>query len=176
MRSRRILRSPRFLDAGTSALSIPARLPVVSAALIGFALGMAALSAVSTHIDWLRLFRKHDEFRVVSTAQAAWVQNHGHEVTYFMKPLFRDESTGEISMLVRYPAGQINPPHRHPVAHGMYVLQGKLVTHRGTFGPGTFVWFPADEVVSHGAGPDEDVLVMFMTHDGMRIDYVHPEH
>jgi hypothetical protein len=24
----------------------------------------------------------------------------------------------------------------------MYVLEGKMVTHAGTFGPGTFVWFP----------------------------------
>jgi len=54
------------------------------------------------------------------------------------------------------------------------VLQGTLVTNRGKFGPGTYVWFAPDQVVSHGAGPDEDVVVIFMKHDGMTIDYVEP--
>jgi hypothetical protein len=32
------------------------------------------------------------------------------------------------------------------------VLEGELVTHKGTFGPGSFVWFPEGEVMEHGAG------------------------
>jgi hypothetical protein len=51
-------------------------------------------------------------------------------------------------------------------------LQGKLVTNKGTFGPGTFVWFPPNEVVSHGASPDEDVVVLFLRHEDMDTHYV----
>ena len=71
--------------------------------------------------------------------------------------------TGMEIRLVRYPAGVINPPHTHPCGHGMYVLEGTLVTHRGSFGPGSFVWFPEGEVMEHGASADGDVTVVFIT-------------
>ncbi len=74
--------------------------------------------------------------------------------------------------LVRYPAGVINPRHTHPCGHGMYVLEGTLVTHAGTFGPGTFVWFPEGEVMEHGASIEGDVTVLFVTNKAFRIDYV----
>ena len=59
-----------------------------------------------------------------------------------------------------FSAGVINPRHTHPCGHGMYVLEGKLVTHAGTFGPGTFVWFPEGEVMEHGASTEGDVTVL----------------
>jgi hypothetical protein len=46
------------------------------------------------------------------------------------------------------------------------------VTHKGTFGPGSFVWFPEGEVMEHGAGPAGDVTVLFVTNKRFRIDYV----
>ena len=55
---------------------------------------------------------------------------------------------------------------------GMYVLEGNLVTHAGTFGPGTFVWFPEGEVMEHGASAEGDVVVVFITNKPFRIDYV----
>ena len=54
----------------------------------------------------------------------------------------------------------------------MYVLEGNLVTHAGTFGPGTFVWFPEGEVMEHGASTEGDVTVLFVTNKAFRIDYV----
>ena len=74
--------------------------------------------------------------------------------------------------LVRYPAGVVNVRHTHPCGHGMYVLEGTLVTHKGKFPPGTFVWFPEGEVMEHGASADRDVVVLFVTNKGFRIDYV----
>ena len=127
---------------------------------------------VAVHTHWLRYLQRRSEFHAVAPAELSWVPNaHRELVTYFMKLLSSDEHTGEVAMLVRYPAGQVNPPHVHPVGHSMYVLQGTLVTHHGSFGPGTYVWFPPDQVVSHGAGPDGDVVVIFTTHAGMSIDY-----
>ena len=84
------------------------------------------------------------------------------------------ETGGEIR-LVRYPAGVINPKHTHPCGHGMYVLEGTLVTHKGSYGPGHFVWFPEGEVMEHGATAERDVVVVFITNKPFRIDYIpHP--
>jgi quercetin dioxygenase-like cupin family protein len=54
----------------------------------------------------------------------------------------------------------------------MYVLEGTLVTHRGEFKPGSFVWFPEGEVMEHGASAAGDVVVLFITNKAFRIDYV----
>src|SRR6185503_16710023 len=90
----------------------------------------------------------------------------------FRKELYTDPETGMLVRLVRYPAGVINPGHTHPCGHGMYVLEGSLVTHNGTFGPGTFVWFPEGVVMEHGASAEGDVTVLFITNKPFRIDYI----
>ena len=54
---------------------------------------------------------------------------------FHVKNLFDEPETGMNVTLLRYPAGLINPHHTHPCGHGIYVLEGKLVTHRGEFGP-----------------------------------------
>jgi quercetin dioxygenase-like cupin family protein len=88
------------------------------------------------------------------------------------KELFTDPETGVMIRLVRYPAGVINPLHTYPCGHGMYVLEGDLVTNQGIFGPGTFVWFPEGAVMEHGASAAGDVTVLFVTNKAFRIDYV----
>lgn len=120
---------------------------------------------------WRRTVRA--PFTAVDASTIAWSRNQKNQdaVTYYMRPLFTDLQSRNAVLMVRYPAGQINPPHSHPVGHGMYVLRGLLVTHRGTFGPGTFVWFPAGEVMWHGAGPDEALEVLFMAGPNLRTDY-----
>jgi quercetin dioxygenase-like cupin family protein len=103
-----------------------------------------------------------------------WEERFNEKIgrTLFRKELHNDPETGALIRLVRYPAGVINPRHTHPCGHGMYVLEGKLVTHVGTFGPGTFVWFPEGEVMEHGASSEADVTVLFVTNKAFRIDYV----
>jgi len=91
---------------------------------------------------------------------------------YHVKNLFADPETGMSVTLLRYPAGMTNPHHTHPCGHGMYVLEGKLVTHNGEFGPGAFVWFPEGEPMEHGASPDGDMIALFITNKPFRIDYV----
>jgi quercetin dioxygenase-like cupin family protein len=63
-------------------------------------------------------------------------------------------------------------PHTHPCGHAMFVLEGNLVTHRGTFGPGSFVWFPEGEAMEHGGSAEGDVTVVFITNKEFRIDYI----
>ncbi len=89
----------------------------------------------------------------------------------YRKNLIVDPDTGMEIRLVRYPAGIINPLHTHPCAHGMYVLEGTLVTHDGQYGPGYFVWFPEGSPMEHGASAEQDVTVLFITNKPFEIHY-----
>lgn len=115
-----------------------------------------------------------DPFFAIDTRQQPWEERFNEKIgrALYRKNLYTDQETGGEVRLVKYPAGVINPRHTHPCGHGMYVLEGNLVTHRGTFGPGHFVWFPEGEVMEHGASPEGDVIVLFITNKGFRIDYV----
>jgi quercetin dioxygenase-like cupin family protein len=115
-----------------------------------------------------------DPFLALNTREIPWEERFNERIgrTLFRKDLRTDPETGAEIRLVRYPAGVINPSHTHPCGHGMYVLEGTLVTHKGRFGPGAFVWFPEGEVMEHGASADGDVTVLFITNKSFRIDYV----
>jgi quercetin dioxygenase-like cupin family protein len=116
----------------------------------------------------------HETFFAINTHEQPWEERFNEKLgrALFRKNLHTDPDTGAEIRLVRYPAGVINPNHTHPCGHGMYVLEGTLVTHKGSFGPGTFVWFPEGEVMEHGASADGDVVVLFITNKSFRIDYV----
>ena len=90
----------------------------------------------------------------------------------FRKVLHTDTETGVFFQLVRYPRGVINPSHTHPCAHAIFVLEGTLVTHRSSYGPGTFIWFPEGEVMEHGAGAEGDVTVLLVSNKPFSINYV----
>ena len=111
---------------------------------------------------------------VVDTTQLPWEDRYQERsgVTLHRKVIFQEPETGMFVQLVRYPAGFINPLHTHPCGHGMYVLEGTLVTHEGSHGPGTFVWFPEGQRMEHGATADEPVTVLFLTNKAFQIHYV----
>jgi quercetin dioxygenase-like cupin family protein len=92
--------------------------------------------------------------------------------TLYRKNLVTDPDTGMEIRIVKYPAGVMNKLHVHPCAHGMYVLEGTLVTHKGSFGPGHFVWFPEGEHMEHGATAETDVVVLFITNKPFEIHYL----
>src|SRR5436305_12586411 len=116
----------------------------------------------------------HDEFYAIDTAAQPWQERFNDKIgrALYRKDLYTDPQTGAEVRLVRYPAGVVNPRHTHPCGHGMYVLEGTLVTHKGAFGPGTFVWFPEGEVMEHGASAAGDVTGFFVTNKTFRMDYV----
>ena len=113
-------------------------------------------------------------FAGVQVDTLPWGEANMHPtLQWFRKRLVNDTTAKGIYVsLLRYPAGVINPSHVHPHPHGFYVLQGQLVTSRGTFGPGAFVWFPAGEVITHGAGPTEDMIALFVSGAPFKIDYI----
>lgn len=91
--------------------------------------------------------------------------------TIHRKHLLTEPETGMMVRVVRYPAGFINPLHTHHCGHGMYVLEGVLVTHEGRYGPGSFVWFEEGYEMEHGATAEEDVTVLFITNKAFDIHY-----
>jgi quercetin dioxygenase-like cupin family protein len=113
-------------------------------------------------------------FKAIHAPGLPWEERFNETLgkTLFRKNLHEDPDTGMEIRLVKYPKGVINILHTHPCGHGMYVLEGELVTHKGTFAPGTFVWFPEGEVMEHGASGQGDVTVLFITNKPFGIDYV----
>jgi quercetin dioxygenase-like cupin family protein len=89
----------------------------------------------------------------------------------FRKLLLQDPDTGMVIRLMRYPAGFTTTWHTHHCAHGMYVLEGTLVTHAGSLGPGGFVWFPEGMLMEHGATAETDVVALFITNKRFDIHF-----
>jgi quercetin dioxygenase-like cupin family protein len=89
-------------------------------------------------------------------------------------PLHDDPDTGMQVIKMVYRAGFTNPWHTHPCGHGFYVLSGTLNTHRGTYGPGSFVWFPEGGSMEHGATDDGDCTFLFITNKPFDIHHLHP--
>ncbi len=109
----------------------------------------------------------------IDTSALEWEARYNEHVgqIFYRKDLVEDPETHVTVRLVRYGAGVTNTWHTHPCAHGMYVLEGTLVTHAGRYGPGSFVWFPEGMVMEHGATPDHDVVVLFITNKAFEIHY-----
>lgn len=89
-------------------------------------------------------------------------------------PLIDDPETGMMMVKMVYRAGFVNPWHTHPCGHGIYVLSGSLKTHQGTYGPGSFVWFPEGGSMEHGATDDGDCTFLFVTNKPFDIHHLHP--
>jgi quercetin dioxygenase-like cupin family protein len=87
-------------------------------------------------------------------------------------PLMADPDTGMEIFKAVYKAGFINRWHTHPCAHGIYVLDGTLVTHQGSYPAGSFVWFPEGGKMEHGASPDGDCTFLFITNKPFGIEHV----
>lgn len=117
---------------------------------------------------------EENKYFAVDTHAMPWEERFNEKLgkALYRKEIFHEPETGMVFRIVKYPAGLINPAHTHPCGHGMYVLEGTLVTHKGRYGPGTFVWFPEGETMEHGASAEGDVICVFVTNKAFRIDYV----
>ena len=123
--------------------------------------------------DLQRRLMANQALIAIDTNAMPWEERFNEKIgrALYRKNLIEDPETGMEIRLVRYPAGIINPLHTHPCAHGMFVLEGTLVTHSGSYGPGTFVWFPEGTTMEHGASADGDTTVVFITNKRFEIHY-----
>src|SRR5690348_4834863 len=72
----------------------------------------------------------HDAYFAIDTTKQPWEERFNEKLgrALYRKDLYTDAETGAEVRLVKYPRGVINPKHTHPCGHGMYVLEGTLVT------------------------------------------------
>ena len=114
------------------------------------------------------------ELTVVDTNSAKWeiLPIHFIDAKLEHVPLHNDQETGMMVLKMVYRAGFTNPWHSHFCGHGFYVLDGILDTHKGQYGPGSWVWFPEGGVMYHGATPDQDMTFLFITNKKFSIHFV----
>lgn len=57
-----------------------------------------------------------------------------------MKVLYRDDESGEMTVLLKWEPGAVLPFHKHPEIEQSYVLEGSFSDHDGTCYAGQFVY------------------------------------
>lgn len=113
------------------------------------------------------------DVQAVPAGSGAWISIPVPELDTELDalPLVDDPDTGMSVMKMVYRAGHTTTWHTHPCSHGMYVLEGTLVTHQGSYGPGSFVWFAEGGMMQHGASNDEDVTFLFIVNKPFAIEF-----
>jgi quercetin dioxygenase-like cupin family protein len=88
-----------------------------------------------------------EQYTTIDTTVVEWDKSFNPKLGVELGRLMlrKDPKNGAEIRMIRYPKGVVNPEHTHPCGHGIFVLEGKLRTHEGTYGPGTWVWFPQGE-------------------------------
>jgi quercetin dioxygenase-like cupin family protein len=116
---------------------------------------------------------KNSDIQSFDSNDMPWEESYVEQLKMSIpvKEFIEDPETGVSVRKIRYAAGFTNPWHTHPCAHGIYVLDGLLKTHAGTFGPGSFIWFPEGMSMEHGATSDNDVTILFITNKEFDIHY-----
>jgi quercetin dioxygenase-like cupin family protein len=110
----------------------------------------------------------------IDTNAIPWEERVKEELgsSVYLKQLLQDPDTGMEIRQLRYPAGVVIPWHTHPCGHGIFVLEGTLSTYVGSYGPGSFVWFPEGSTMWHGATAESDVTMLFITNKPLALTYV----
>ncbi len=124
--------------------------------------------------DWTAPGQPPVELTVVDTTSTPYVRAGGPVLSPGMEliPLIVDAGTGVEVFQARYAAGFTNPWHTHPCAHGIYVLDGTLTTHQGSYPAGSFVWFPEGGAMTHGAAADGDCTFLFVANKRLDIHFL----
>jgi quercetin dioxygenase-like cupin family protein len=112
-------------------------------------------------------------YNVIDTMSTKWDVSHNPKLGVDLGRLMlrKDPDSGSEIRMIRYPKGVLNPEHTHPCGHGIFVLEGKLRTHQGVYGPGAWVWFPQGETMEHGATDEGDMVGIFITDGAFEIHY-----
>ncbi|MGH8944013.1 MAG: cupin domain-containing protein [Acidimicrobiia bacterium] len=86
----------------------------------------------------------------------------GHGVQ--VKVLYRDDETEHVDMLVRFPAGYVEPRHNHASSHSVIVLEGLQIAEGEPLHPGDYLW--ADGTRPHGPFEYPEGCVVFASFHG----------
>lgn len=93
--------------------------------------------------------------------------------TFETRNLITDPDTGMFVNVSHLPAGCSRAEHKYPImAHGVYVVEGKLKTGDGVYGPGTLLWCPAGYEGSLAAADDAGCTYLFIADKEYEIQYL----
>ena len=85
-----------------------------------------------------------------------WVDNGTGNL---FKILRVSKETGHINMLIKSPAGQVNPPHTHLGPADFYVIKGTLEYRGGCAKAGDWIYEPTGAVHDATSHPEETIYL-----------------
>jgi quercetin dioxygenase-like cupin family protein len=114
-------------------------------------------------------------FLTVHAEDVEWQDDHdllalGEGVQ--VKVLHEDREAGLIDMLVKFPAGYVEPEHAHDSCHSICVLEGVQIVGGEHMRPGDYVW--ADANVVHGPYEYPEGCVVFVSFWGSSAAHRYP--
>lgn len=74
------------------------------------------------------------------------------------------EDDNALDILVRFPAGYVEPRHTHNGEHMCFILEGRMRVDGKTLGPGDYVYGPRNE--PHGPFEYPDGILLYASHRG----------
>lgn len=87
-----------------------------------------------------------------------------------VKVLYRDPETLHTDMLIRFPAGYVEPRHEHESSHSVVVLEGLQIAEGEPMRPGDYVW--ADGTRPHGPFEYPEGCVVFASFRGPSSEHI----
>ena len=92
----------------------------------------------------------------VDPAQMEWQPSQFPKIQ--MKVLYRDDSIGEMTVLLKWEPGAVLPFHKHPEIEQSFVLEGSFYDHDGICRAGQFVYRVPGSM--HETRSDEGCLLL----------------
>jgi anti-sigma factor ChrR (cupin superfamily) len=89
-----------------------------------------------------------------------------------VKIYYHDPETQHTDMLVRFPAGYVEPRHTHESSHSVLVLEGLQVANGEPMRPGDYVWASGKE--PHGPFEYPEGCVVFASFRGPSTQHRYP--
>jgi len=94
----------------------------------------------------------------------------GHGVQ--VKVLYQDHETQHTDMLVKFPAGYVEPEHTHDASHSIMVLEGLQIANGEPMRAGDHVWASGPE--PHGPFEYPEGCIVFVSFRGPSIKHIYP--
>lgn len=79
-----------------------------------------------------------DGSTIVDPSKIEWQRSQFDKI--WMKQLYRNDETGELTVLLKWEPGAVLPFHRHPEIEQSFVLEGSFSDHDGLCRAGQYVW------------------------------------
>jgi len=92
----------------------------------------------------------------VDPKQMEWQKSQFDGIS--IKVLYRDDRSGEMTVLLKWEPGASLPFHRHPELEQSFVLEGSFYDHDGVCRAGEFVWRKPGSM--HETHSDEGCLLL----------------